>query len=269
MSGLPAGTVTFVFCDVEGSTRLLRALGEAWGTALADYRRILRETFGGAGGREVDSQGDGLFFVFARARAAVSSAAEAQRRLAAHSWPGGADVRVRMGLHTGEPGLGEEGYLGIDVVRAARIAAAGHGGQVLLSATTQALLAGDPLEGVGTIFLGEHALKDLPAAEPVHQLVIAGLQTRFEPLRTEAGGASEPVPIAGRELEVARGVEDVVRDLRTSIEQQVADSLRRLPSADAIAATRLQRARGALGLALVSVVVAGAVLALLIWLLVG
>jgi hypothetical protein len=169
-----------------------------------------------------------------------------------------------MGMHTGEPAVGEEGYLGLDVVRAARIAAVAHGGQVLVSATTHALIAGEPVEGVGTIFLGEQELRDLPGATPIHQLVIAGLQTRFEVLRT-AESAAEPVPIAGRELEVAREIDDVVRDLRTSIEQQVADSLR----ADVLKARRgkapQRRSRGW------PLVVAGVLLllvvALVVWLL--
>ena len=217
--------MTFLFADVEGSTRLLRALGEGWAGALADYRRILRETFSEQGGREVDTQGDGMFFVFPRARPAVAAAAEAQRRIEAHEWPEGATVRVRMGLHTGEPALGEEGYVGMDVVRAARIAAAAHGGQVLLSATTHALVAADPVEGVGTMFLGEQQLKDIPDRVPMHQLVIGGLQTRFEAPRIPESAAAEPVQIAGRESELSREIEDVVRDLRTSIERQVTDSL--------------------------------------------
>jgi class 3 adenylate cyclase len=228
VSELPGGTVTFVFTDVEGSTKLLRTLGDGWGGALADYRKILRETFTAEGGREVDTQGDGMFFVFPRARPAVAAAAEAQRRIGAHDWPEGANLRVRMGLHTGEPAVGEEGYVGMDVVRAARIAAAAQGGQVLLSATTHALVAADPVEGVGTIFLGEHELKDIPDRVPMHQLVIGGLQTRFEPVRPPAEAPSEPVQIAGRESELSREIEDVVRNLRTSIEQRVADSLRQI-----------------------------------------
>ena len=225
MSSLPGGTVTFLFADVEGSTRLLRALGEGWAGALADYRRILRETFGEQGGKEVDTQGDGMFFVFPRARPAVAAAAEAQRRIDVHNWPEGETLRVRMGVHTGEPAMGEEGYVGMDVVRAARIAAAAQGGQVLLSATTHALVAADPVEGVGTIFLGEHQLKDIPDRVPMHQLVIGGLQTRFEAPRVQDSAVSEPVQIAGRESELSREIEGVVRDLRTSIEQRVADSL--------------------------------------------
>jgi class 3 adenylate cyclase len=228
VSTLPGGTVTFVFTDVEGSTRLLRALGDGWAGALADYRKILRDTFTAEGGREVDTQGDGMFFVFPRARPAVAAAAEAQRRIEAHAWPEGATLRVRMGVHTGEPAMGDEGYVGMDVVRAARIAAAAQGGQVLLSSTTHALVAADPVQGVGTIFLGEHELKDIPDRVPMHQLVIGGLQTRFEPPRAPAEAPSEPVQIAGRESELSREIEDVVRNLRTSIEQRVADSLKRI-----------------------------------------
>ena len=226
VSSLPGGTVTFLFADVEGSTRLLRTLGERWAGALADYRRILRETFAEQGGREVDTQGDGMFFVFPRARPAVAAAAEAQRRIEAHDWPEGATLRVRMGLHTGEPAVAEEGYVGMDVVRAARIAAAAQGGQVLLSATTHSLVAADPVEGVGTIFLGEHSLKDIPDRVPMHQLVIGGLQTRFDAPRIQEAAAAEPVQIAGRESELSREIEAVVRDLRTSIERRVADSLK-------------------------------------------
>jgi class 3 adenylate cyclase len=270
VTALPGGTVTFLFSDVEGSTRLLRALGDGWAGALADYRRILRDTFAEGEGREVDTQGDGMFFVFPRARPAVAAAAEAQRRLEAHAWAEGAAVRVRMGMHTGEPAVAEEGYVGLDVVRAARIAAVAHGGQVLVSATTHALVAGDPVEGVGTIFLGEHQLKDLPGETPIHQLVIAGLQTRFEVLRTDAGSAAEPVPIAGRELEVAREIDEVVRDLRTSIEQRVADSLRGLEPGrrrlrlDGEASTPLRRVLMFAGIAVVAL---AAAIALVVWLL--
>lgn len=274
---LPAGTVTFLFCDVEASTRLMRALGDEWGRALGDYRRIMRETAEGAGGREVDSQGDGMFLVFPRARVAVAAAAQAQRRLAEHEWPQGAQLQVRMGLHTGEPGVGEEGYLGLDVVRAARIAASAHGGQILLSATTQALVAGDPLEGIGTIYLGEHRLKDIPAPEHVHQLVVAGQQTRFDSLRELEEAPPEPVQFAGREREVAREIEDAVRDLRTSIEQHVADSLRRGAPTPGDAARRRVRyedagptgVRAALVLAGVTVIAILGTIVLIVWLIAG
>jgi class 3 adenylate cyclase len=140
---LPAGTVTFVFTDIEGSTQLVRDLGEAYGDVLDDHRRILREELGGAGGLEIDTQGDAFFFSFTRAREAVNGAVAAQRALVRHEWLHGANVRVRMGLHTGEPAVGAEGYHGLDVVRAARICSAGHGGQILLSETTRALIGKD------------------------------------------------------------------------------------------------------------------------------
>jgi class 3 adenylate cyclase len=138
---LPGGTVTFLFTDIEGSTRLLQQLGDDYGQVVADHRRLLREVFQAAGGSEVDTQGDAFFYSFPRARDAVRAAVDGQRALAEHEWPGGAEVLVRMGLHTGEPTVGEEGYVGLDVVRAARICSAGHGGQILLSETTRALLA--------------------------------------------------------------------------------------------------------------------------------
>src|SRR4029079_11205705 len=132
----------------EASTKLLQERADDYGAVVSDHRRILREAFGSAGGREVDTQGDAFFYSFARARDAVAAAAAGQHALAAHDWPGGAQVRVRMGLHTGEPAVGEEGSVGMDVVRAARICSAGHGGQVLLSETTRALVGGDLPEGV-------------------------------------------------------------------------------------------------------------------------
>jgi len=139
-TAFPAGTVTFVFTDIEGSTRLLQELGDEYGDVARDHRRIVREAFGARGGSEVDTQGDAFFFSFPRARDAVAAVVDAQRALAAHKWPRAKDVRVRIGLHTGEPTLGDEGYVGMDVVRAARICSAGHGGQILLSETTRALI---------------------------------------------------------------------------------------------------------------------------------
>src|ERR1700756_6060871 len=139
MSTLPGGTVTFVFTDIEGSTQLLQELGdEAYGQVSGDHRRIVREAFGARGGTEIDTQGDAFFFSFPRARDAVTAAVEAQRALHDHEWPDGREPLVRMGLHTGEPHIGEEGCLGLDVVRAARISAAGHGGQIPPSETTRA-----------------------------------------------------------------------------------------------------------------------------------
>ena len=136
----PQGTVTFVFTDIEGSTALLKQFGDRYTELVTEHRRILREEFGARGGTEMDTQGDAFFFSFSRARDAVAAAVAAQFALERHPWPDGAQVRVRMSLHTGEPVVGEEGYVGIDVVRAARICSAGHGGQVLLSAATAALV---------------------------------------------------------------------------------------------------------------------------------
>jgi class 3 adenylate cyclase len=150
LTNLPAGTVTFLFSDIEGSTGLLKRLGEGYAELIADHRRIIRDTFGEHGGIEIDRQGDSFFFAFARAREAVAAAVAAQRAHAAYEWPGGENVRVRMGLHTGEPAVGAEGYLGVDVVRAARLSAAGSGGHVLLSETTRALLGSSLPTGVST-----------------------------------------------------------------------------------------------------------------------
>ena len=133
MPELHTGTVTLLFTDIESSTQLLHELGDGYAELVRDHRQIVREAAAHARGVEVDTQGDAFFFAFPRARYAVVAAAEAQRSLGAHAWPRDVDVRVRMGLHTGEPTVGEEGYLGLDVVRGARICAAAHGGQVLLS----------------------------------------------------------------------------------------------------------------------------------------
>src|SRR5438094_6832901 len=174
MRQLPAGTVTFLFTDIEGSTRLVRELGDKYADALAEHRRLLRDAFVHHGGIEVDTQGDAFFVAFSRAKDALAAAMQAQQALA------DTPIRVRIGLHTGEPVVTDEGYVGIDVHRAARIAAAGHGGQVLLSRATAALL--------GSNFelrdLGEHRLKDLPEAEWLLQLMVPGLVRDFPPLRS-------------------------------------------------------------------------------------
>src|SRR5215204_2798011 len=157
--GLPSGTVTFLFTDIEGSTRLLHELGDGYAAALGEHRRLLRGAFERHGGVEVDTQGDAFFVAFARASDAVAAAAEGQAALE------GGPIRVRMGLHTGEPAVSDGGYVGIDVHRAARIAAAGHGGQVLVSQATRDLVDAEVRD------LGEHRLKDLSAPERLFQLV--------------------------------------------------------------------------------------------------
>jgi class 3 adenylate cyclase len=181
---LPSGTVTFVFTDVEGSTRLLQQLAESYGEVVSAHRKLVREAFAERGGQEIDTQGDAFFYSFPRARDAVAAAVEAQRALAAQHWPDGAVVRVRMGLHTGEPSLGDEGYHGIDVVRAARICAAGHGGQILLSEATRALVGGSLPDGVSIEDLGERRLKDLDRPERIYQLTFAGGPVSFPALKT-------------------------------------------------------------------------------------
>lgn len=185
---LPAGTVTFVFSDVEGSTELLKRLGDRYGELLSEHRRIVREVFGAHAGVEIDAQGDAFFFAFARARDAAAAAVEAQRAHAEQPWPDGERVRVRMGLHTGEPAVGDEGYLGLDVVRAARICTAGQGGHVLLSETTKALLGSSLPDGVSVHPMGERRLKDLDEPERVYELVIDGVE---QPEPSAASQAAE------------------------------------------------------------------------------
>jgi class 3 adenylate cyclase len=185
MAELPGGTVTFVFTDIEGSTRLLQELGdEAYVRVAGDHRRLVREAFGARAGTEIDTQGDAFFFSFPRARDAVAAAVDAQRALRDHEWPDGSEVRVRMGLHTGEPHVGEEGYFGLDVVRAARISAAGHGGQILISETTRALLGNQLPEGVAVHDLGQQDLKDVQH-EQIYELTIDGRSLAGKPLKTQ------------------------------------------------------------------------------------
>ena len=186
----PGGTVTFLFTDIEGSTRLLQELGHDYGQVVADHRRILREVFQKADGHEVDTQGDAFFYSFTRARDAVLAAVEGQRALAGHTWPCGAEVRVRMGLHTGEPTVGEEGYVGLDVVRAARICSAGHGGQILASETTRALVGNDLPDGVSVRDLGKQHLKDVQH-EHVYELALDEERQDFPPLKTEREGRAD------------------------------------------------------------------------------
>ncbi len=172
MPDLPSGTVTFVFSDLEGSTRLLKELGdEGYVSMLSTHRALVRKVFAARGGSEIDTQGDAFFYSFSRARAAVAAAVELQRRHEEQQWPSGARVRVRLGLHTGEPVVGEEGYTGLDVVRAARIAADGRGGQILLSDATRAIVGDDLPEGVDVRALGSRTLKDIDKPEPLYELV--------------------------------------------------------------------------------------------------
>jgi class 3 adenylate cyclase len=183
MPNLPSGTVTFVFSDIEGSTALLKRLGdERYAELLAAHRRIVRETFALHHGEEIDTQGDAFFYSFPRARDAVAAAVDVQRAHVREPWPDGAAVRIRLGLHTGEPAVGDEGYTGLDVVRASRIAAVAHGGQVLLSETTRAIVAGDLPDGVDLRPLGDQRLRDIDRPEPLHELRIDGVTSPPTPM---------------------------------------------------------------------------------------
>ena len=181
MADLATGTVTLVFTGIEGSTRLLRELGGRYEQVLEDQRRLLREAFGARNGSEVDTAGDGLFYAFPRAREALLAAVDGQQALGRHDWP--LPVRVRMGLHTGEPLSSATGFVGLDVHRASRICAAAHGGQILVSQTTRDLASDLPGEIV-VIDMGEHSLKDLPAPEHLFQVLAPDLLREFPPLRS-------------------------------------------------------------------------------------
>ncbi len=184
MSSLPTGTVTFLFTDIEGSTRLLQAIGDEFAGVLAAHQHLLRAAFEGHQGRLVHMEGDSMFVAFASAVEAVAAATAAQRALAEHPWPPGASVRVRMGLHTGQAQVSADDYVGLEVHRAARIAAAGHGGQVLLSQATYALVEHELPAGVTARDLGRYHLKDLQEPNQLFQLVIAGLQAEFPALKS-------------------------------------------------------------------------------------
>jgi class 3 adenylate cyclase len=187
MRELPRGTVTFLFTDVHESTDLNRRLAERYSAVLADSRRLLREAVAEQGGVEVDTQGDGFFAAFERARDAVLAAAAAQRSHAQHDWPGDRDVALRMGLHTAEPHVWEEGYTGVGLTRAARICAAGHGGQVLLSRSTAGIVADDDFPGLHMRDLGAHRLTGLHWPEQIFQLIIDDLPADHPPLNTPEG----------------------------------------------------------------------------------
>jgi predicted ATPase/class 3 adenylate cyclase len=205
---LPTGTVTFLFSDMEGSTRLVRDLGPAVFTEILErHNQILRTAFTRHGATERGTQGDSFLVMFPEAPEAVAAAAEAQVALATERWPGDAAVRVRMGLHTGVGRLGGDDYVGLDVNRAARVAGLGHGGQVLLSETASALATDALPPGVSLRSLGPHRLRDLDRAETLHQLVIDGLRAEFPPLHTaEAATGNLPTRLTsfvGRETELA------------------------------------------------------------------
>ena len=211
MHYLPTGTVTFLFTDIEGSTRLLQQLGDRYSRVLEECRRLLRVAFQEWNGHEVDTQGDAFFVAFARATDAVSAAVDGLHALVIHPWPENVEVRVRMGLHTGEPQLSSEGYVGIDVHHAARVMSAGHGAQVLLSQATRDLVVHQLPGGVSLRDMGEHCLKDLQRPVHLFQLVIAGLPSHFPSLKSLDAYPNnlpvQPTSLIGREWEVASLVE--------------------------------------------------------------
>jgi predicted ATPase/class 3 adenylate cyclase len=184
MPELPIGTVTFLFSDIEGSTRLAQERPAEWPGILARHRALMREAFAAQGGVEVGTEGDSFFAVFPSASGAVAAAAGALRQLASESWPDGLDVRIRIGMHTGEAAVQDDTYVGVAVHRAARIADLAHGGQVLLSAATRTLVVDSLPNGVSLRGLGHHRLRDLESGEELSQLVIDGLEADFPPLRS-------------------------------------------------------------------------------------
>jgi DNA-binding NarL/FixJ family response regulator/class 3 adenylate cyclase len=199
MPQLPTGTVTFLFSDVEGSTELLRRLRNAYAQVMADHERLLRAAFQTTGGHEINTQGDSFFVAFRKPKDAVGAAVEAQRALARQPWPGGAELRVRIGIHTGEATVAGDRYVGLAVHRAARICAAAHGGQVLLSQTTQALLEDE--EELGELDfsdLGPRSLKDFDRPVRIYQLLAPDLPAEFPELRSAEEGARGSARLADR-----------------------------------------------------------------------
>ena len=204
---LPAGTITMLFSDIEGSTALLNRLGERYGEALSAQRGLMRAAIVAWHGREMGTEGDSFYVVFESAADAVSCCLAAQQALAGHDWPDGAAVRVRMGLHSGEPVRHEDAYIGMDVHRAARIAATAHGGQVVLSDPTRLLAAPGLPAGVSVRDLGFHRLKDIDAPERIYQLTGPGLPEDFPPLKSLGAQTSLPVPVTpliGRDDDLER-----------------------------------------------------------------
>ena len=204
---LPAGTITMLFTDIEGSTALLSRLGDRYGEALSAHHALLRAAIAAWHGHEMRTEGDSFFVVFESAGDAVRCCLAAQRALAGHDWPGGVAMRVRMGLHSAEPTRHEGEYIGLDVHRAARLAAAAHGGQVVLSEPTRLLATPRLPAGVSVRDLGYHRLKDISAPERIYQLAGPGLQEQFPPLKSLGAQTSLPVPmtrLVGRDGDLER-----------------------------------------------------------------
>jgi DNA-binding NarL/FixJ family response regulator/class 3 adenylate cyclase len=219
MGELPRGAVTFLFTDVEDSTGLVRDLREAYGAVIGDHRRLVRDAVEERGGYEIDCRGDEFFLVFARPDDAVATALAIQRQHESHGWPGERPVRVRMGIHTGEPAVEEDDYVGIDVHHVARLCSVGHGGQVLLSQATL-----DALEDIDVKDLGEHKLKGLPRPERIFQLVRSEVENEFPPLRVVNGpGAdAQAEPVGGSAQKDAKPLRVVLADDSVLLREGVA-----------------------------------------------
>jgi class 3 adenylate cyclase len=248
---LPSGTVTFVFTDIEGSTELLKRLGEGYADVLTRHRRIVRGVFASGDGVEMDTQGDAFFFVFRRAKDAAGAAVEVQRAHASEPWPVGEEVRVRIGLHTGEPALHEEGYVGLDVVRAARICTLGRGGQILLSETTRALLGSGLPDGVSVFPVGQKHLRGIDEPERVYEMAIDDLEhDEREPVPAVPDSAAPAVPQEDElARDIARRFEGLGARLASGIQQQVLRSLekRGVPGGEGASADEIAARVAALG----------------------
>jgi class 3 adenylate cyclase/CheY-like chemotaxis protein len=227
MATLPRGPLTLLFTDIEGSTRLVDALGDRYGSVLRAHRRIIRRAVVEAGGHEVDCRADEFFVVFAEPAAAVAAASAAQQALAAHAWPPGHPVRVRMGVHTGRPTRVRDDYIGVDVHRAARVCAAAHGGQVFLSAAVCDAL-GDTASSLRD--LGEHLLRGLPAPERLFQLIVPGLPLGPAPVGEAAReGPRTRVVLADDSVLLREGIGRLLEDAGFEVAAQsgTADDLLR------------------------------------------
>lgn len=217
MAELPDGTLTLLFSDMEGSTALVKQLGGDWPALVARHRDLLRVAVEAEGGVVVDCQGDAMFAAFRSAAAAVRAAVRAQEHMARERWPQGAEVRLRMGLHTGEPDRTEDGgYAGIDVVHAARLCGAGHGGQVLLTEAARLIARAE------TIDLGEMTLPDMDAPEHVHQLAAESLATEFPPLR-----AAAPMPIEPAKQTADERIAEAERRFEERLNESIAGFVER------------------------------------------
>ena len=222
---LPGGIVTFLFTDMEGSTQIARLLGDDWPSVMTEHQRLLREAFSAHGGHEVDTQGEAFFFVFTSAQDAARAALDGRRALAEHAWPGGIEVRVRIGLHTGQADPKDDRYFGLAVHRAARIMSAGRGGQILLSASTYGLLADNPPADVDFRDLGERELKGLERPERLYEVLPHDLVERPESARR--------VVVADDSVLLREGIARLLADAGFEVVATAADANELLAAVDA------------------------------------